>query len=196
METDQNVVNRLFDRLKEIFPKWRDIWQTDGELKAAKRQWTKTLVRNGCADVQMIQAGLEAARESGWARPPSPGQFVKWCIESAKQAAGIPEKEKAIVEVMRLLRMGKHNRQKAPMSPPIYQMCMFMDWHLVQYFTAERAEKAIERAYDQMVDHWRAGKPFAEKPIAIEENPSGVVHTRASREKAKKVLGDLIKELK
>lgn len=196
-EIEQKVVDRLFDRLKEIFPKWREIWQTDGEVKAAKRQWTKSLVKHGVADVQMIQMGIESARESGWVRPPSPGQFVKWCIESAKEKAGIPSKENAVSQIMAIARKSDHARKRAQLCPAMYQVSRFIDWYDFRRLNAEDASKAISRAYDQMVEHWRSGRPFAEQPTMLEHgNPSGVTHTKEGREAGLERIRKLKESLK
>lgn len=196
-EMDRKFVNQLFVRLQEIFPKWREIWQSDGEIKAAKRQWTKTLVRHGVSDAQMIQLGLDEARESGWVRPPSAGQFVNWCIEGAKEKAGVPSKENAVSQIMAIARKSDHARKRTRLCPAMYQVSRFIDWYDFRRLNADDSAKAIARAYDQMVDHWRSGRPFAEQPTMIEHgNPSGVTHTRESREAGLERIRKLRESLK
>jgi hypothetical protein len=193
---DQKVINKLFKRLQEIFPKWREIWQSEGEVKAAKRQWAKTLIKKGVTDIEMIQAGLEQSRECGWVRPPSAGQFVAWCIESAKERAGIPGKDNAVSQIMALLKRGDHNRRRTNLNPAMYTMSRLIDWYAMKTKGQEDARKAMERAYDNMVEHWMNGHDFYEQPTMIEDsNPSGAV-TKASREKGKEALSQMIKDLK
>jgi hypothetical protein len=193
---DQKVINKLFKRLQEIFPKWREIWQSEGEVKAAKRQWAKTLIKKGVTDIEMVQAGLEQSRECGWVRPPSAGQFVAWCIESAKERAGIPGKDNAVSQVMALLKRGDHNRRRTNLNPAMYTMSRLIDWYAMKTKGQEDARKAMEKAYDNMVEHWMNGHDFYEQPTMIEDsNPSGVV-TKASREKGKEALSQMIKDLK
>jgi hypothetical protein len=195
-EMDQKVINKLFKRLQEIFPKWREIWQSEGEVKAAKRQWAKTLIKKGVTDIEMVQAGLEQSRECGWVRPPSAGQFVAWCIESAKERAGIPGKDSAVSQVMALLKRGDHNRRRTNLNPAMYTMSRLIDWYAMKTKGQEDARKAMEKAYDNMVEHWMNGHDFYEQPTMIEDsNPSGVV-TKASREKGKEALSQMIKDLK
>ena len=193
---DQKVINKLFKRLQEIFPKWREIWQSESEVKAAKRQWAKTLIKKGVTDIEMVQAGLEQSRECGWVRPPSAGQFVAWCIESAKERAGIPGKDNAVSQVMALLKRGDHNRRRTNLNPAMYTMSRLIDWYAMKTKGQEDARKAMEKAYDNMVEHWMNGHDFYEQPTMIEDsNPSGVV-TKASREKGKEALSQMIKDLK
>jgi len=193
---DQKVINKLFKRLQEIFPKWREIWQSEGEVKAAKRQWAKTLIKKGVTDIEMVQAGLEQSRECGWVRPPSAGQFVAWCIESAKERAGIPGKDNAVSQVMALLKRGDHNRRRTNLNPAMYTMSRLIDWYAMKTKGQEDARKSMEKAYDNMVEHWMNGHDFYEQPTMIEDsNPSGVV-TKASREKGKEALSQMIKDLK
>jgi len=195
-EMDQKVINKLFKRLQEIFPKWREIWQSEGEVKAAKRQWAKTLIKKGVTDIEMVQAGLEQSRECGWVRPPSAGQFVAWCIESAKERAGIPGKDNAVSQVMALLKRGDHNRRRTNLNPAMYTMSRLIDWYAMKTKGQEDVRKAMEKAYDNMVEHWMNGHDFYEQPTMIEDsNPSGVV-TKASREKGKEALSQMIKDLK
>lgn len=190
-EIDERVINRLFKRLKEIFPKWREIWQSDGEVAAAKRQWTKSLLKAGVCDVELIQLGIDAARDTGWVRPPGPGQFVKWCIEAAKERAGIPSKENAISQVMAVAKKSDYARKRTRLVPAVYQMCRFIDWYKMRFATVDQAEKWIAKAYDEMIDHWKKGNEFAEQPLLVEhKNPSGVV-TKASREKGRKTIAEL-----
>jgi len=194
-ELDKRVVNKLFKRLQEIFPKWREIWQTEGEVNAAKKQWAKQLVRQGVSDVEMIQAGIEQARASGWVRPPSAGQFCTWCIEAAKERAGIPGKDNAISQIMALLKRGSHNRKRTNLGPAMYTMSRMIDWYEMNQLDSERAHKAMARAYDEMIKHWRNGHAFYEQPALVEHgNPSGVV-TEASRKKGLETLAKLRGEL-
>jgi hypothetical protein len=144
----------------------------------------------------MVQAGLEQSRECGWVRPPSAGQFVAWCIESAKERAGIPGKDNAVSQVMALLKRGDHNRRRTNLNPAMYTMSRLIDWYAMKTKGQEDARKAMEKAYDNMVEHWMNGHDFYEQPTMIEDsNPSGVV-TKASREKGKEALSQMIKDLK
>lgn len=196
-DLDQRIVDRLFENLKAIFPKWREIWQTDGELKAAKKQWTRAIVKQGLADPQLIKLGIEKSEAIGWVRPPSPAQFCQWCIEGAKEKAGVPSKENAVSQIMAVARKSDYARKRTKLCPAVYQMCRFIDWYDFQKLNVEKATKAAERAYDQMVDHWRSGRPFAEQPTMIEQqNPSGVTHTKESRERGRQILQELIGDLK
>lgn len=195
-ETDQKIVDRLFVRLQAIFPKWREIWTSDGELKAAKKQWTRAIAVKGLADPQIIKLGIEKAEIIGWVRPPSPAQFCEWCIDGAKEKAGIPSKENAVSQVMAVARKSDYARKRTKLSPSVYQMCRFIDWYDFQKLNVEKATKAAERAYDQMIEHWRSGREFAEQPTMIEHtNPSGVV-TKASRQRGKETLASLKEALK
>ena len=192
---DQKVISKIFVRLQEIFPKWREIWQSEGEVNAAKRQWAKTLVKHGVTNIAMIQMGINTARETGWVRPPSAGQFVKWCIDAAKEQAGIPTKADAVTEIMNLNRMGKYNRREAKISRAIYQMYTFISWYDFSMKTSEAAEKAAAGAYEQMIEHWKKGLPFAEKPVMIDkQKPSATVteeNQRAGRAALKKIMKGL-----
>ena len=192
-DLDQRIIDRLFVRLKAIFPKWREIWNTDDEIKAAKRQWMRSIVSKGVADPSMLKLGIDRAEVIGWVRPPSPAQFCEWCIDAAKALAGIPSQADAISQIMTVARRGDHNRRHTKMTPAIYQMYRFIDWYSFSQKKTEDAEKMAARAYDEMVDHWRSGLPFAEQPIMIEEHkPSGVV-TKSNRDAGRAAMKELMK---
>lgn len=153
-------------------------------------------MRRKIADPKLVDAGLIKAEDSGWVRPPSAGQFCDWCIEVAKEKAGVPSKENAVSQVMAVARKSDYARKRTKLCPAVYQMCRFIDWYDFQKLNVEKATKAAERAYDQMIEHWRSGRPFAEQPTMIEQkNPSGVV-TKASREVGKQTLANLKEALK
>lgn len=196
--TDQDirVIDKLFERLKAIFPKWREVWASDGELKAAKQQWTRALVAQGLTDPHLIKLGVDKAQVIGWVRPPAPAQFCLWCIEGAKGQAGIPDKDQAVTQIMQLARKSDYARKRTVMSPAVYHVCRLMDWYEFRRLTVEQAVKATERAYDEMVDHWRAGREFFEQPVMVEhQNPSGVKHTEASRKRGLEIINELKKGL-
>jgi len=117
-------------------------------------------------------------------------------MDVAKERAGIPSKENAVSQIMAVARKSDYARKRTKLCPAVYQMCRFIDWYDFSRLNAEKATKAAERAYDQMVDHWRSGREFAEQPTMIEsQNPSGVV-TKASREKGKETIRELMRNLK
>lgn len=196
-DLDQRIVDRLFENLKAIFPKWREIWQTDGELKAAKKQWTRAIVKQELADPQIIKLGIEKAEAIGWVRPPSPAQFCQWCMDGAKEKAGIPSKENAVSQVMAIAKKSDYARKRTKLCPSVYQMCRYIDWYKMRFANVDTAQKWIDKAYDEMIKHWREGKPFAEQPTALEnKNPSGVKHTKESREAAIERIRNLKESLK
>lgn len=144
----------------------------------------------------MIKLGIEKAEVIGWVRPPSPAQFCQWCIEGAKEKAGVPSKENAVSQIMAIARKSDHARKRTRLCPAMYQVSRFIDWYEFRRLNAEKSAKAIERAYDQMVEHWRSGRPFAEQPTMIEHgNPSGVTHTKESREAGLERIRKLKEEL-
>jgi len=153
----------------------------------------RSIVSKGVADPSMLKLGIDRAEVIGWVRPPSPAQFCEWCIDAAKALAGIPSQADAISQIMTVARRGDHNRRHTKMTPAIYQMYRFIDWYSFSQKKTEDAEKMAARAYDEMVDHWRSGLPFAEQPIMIEEHkPSGVV-TKSNRDAGRAAMKELMK---
>jgi len=153
----------------------------------------RSIVSKGVADPAMIKLGIDRAEVIGWVRPPSPAQFCEWCIDAAKVNAGIPTQAGAVTEIMNLNRMGKHNRREAKIAPAIYQMYKFISWYDFSMKTSEAAEKAAARAYEEMVDHWQKGLPFAEQPVLIEEKSPWGVKTKPNSDAAKAAMKEMMK---
>ena len=154
----------IFDRLQSIFTKWREIWATDGEVAAAKRQWVRELIHRRVTDPELIKAGLRTARATGWVRPPSAGQFADWCIDYAMEQAGIPTIGEADQAIDRKLR-----GMTQPMTGALFQLSTYLDWFELRRADQQTITIRVKTAHKRMVDHWMAGAPWDEPPTAIED---------------------------
>lgn len=72
-------VDRLFVRLKAIFPAWRTAFDSDETYQEAKRLWLEALVNNGITTVAQFKRGIVCAERSANPFMPSVGEFIAWC---------------------------------------------------------------------------------------------------------------------
>lgn len=80
----EQLVDSLFRQLKQIFPAATQTnLRTEAEEKIAKRQWIAAFAENGIRTREQLSAGIRHARASSSPFWPSPGQFIKWCKDSA-----------------------------------------------------------------------------------------------------------------
>lgn len=161
--SDIDLINRLFKRLQAIFTKWREVWPTDAEVAAAKRQWMRELVQRRVTDWELIKTGLRKASATGWVRPPSAGQFADWCIEYAMEQAGIPTLEETLTAIDRKLR-GFHQ----PMEGALYQVKRYLNWFELKASDTQTVGYRVKAAHKRMVDHWLSGAPWDEPAPALE----------------------------
>lgn len=95
------VIDQLFVQLKGIFSGWRSPWPDGNHEGAAKREWVVAMMEEGVSDIACLCFGLRLARKvsSDNVFPPSPGQFIDWCL--SPEAFGLPDAEKALNHALR-----------------------------------------------------------------------------------------------
>ncbi|MDA3978993.1 replication protein P [Gallibacterium sp. AGMB14963] len=86
-------VDRLFARLKAIFPAWQAAFDGEEGYQEAKRLWLEALVNNGVTTAAQFKCGIAQAERSGSPFFPSAGQFIAWCKTDDYAALGLPTVE-------------------------------------------------------------------------------------------------------
>ncbi|NEX88342.1 hypothetical protein G4923_06400 [Aeromonas rivipollensis] len=97
-DRDTQVVSKLLEQLKVIFPAWLRSFPTPQVQERALREWTVALVEANCTSRDQLAQGMRVARSQGIPFFPSPGMFIKWC-EITPESLGLPTLETALVEV-------------------------------------------------------------------------------------------------
>ncbi len=123
-----------------------------------------TLVEQGVTNKSLIEYGLRAARNSGWVRPPSAGQFCQWAWSGAEAAAGIPSPQQALDHTLERIRNPRTRWQGA-----MHHLGTLLDWHTLRRSSTEQIKTAVERALERTRDHWRSGQPFAQ-PVSVDDS--------------------------
>ncbi|AVP94656.1 replication protein P [Aeromonas rivipollensis] len=97
-ELDTQVVARLFEQLKVIFPAWQRAFPNPEMQARALREWTVALVEANCTSREQLGHGMRVARQQQIPFFPGTGMFIKWC-QITPESLGLPTLETALVEV-------------------------------------------------------------------------------------------------
>lgn len=165
------VIDDLFDRLKAIYPAWRQAWPTDSEFNAAKREWIAEFMRAGIRRIEQIQHGLRLAAQDRGAFVPAVGVFVGWCFDPG--AFGLPTAEKAYSQAMR----NTHVAQVADARwthAAIYHAAVAAGFHSLQNLNRELGFKRFDKCYQEQCRRLGRGETLAPAPIAALPNPARV----------------------
>lgn len=73
------VIDHVFNKLKVIFPAWKQSITTQEMENSIKREWLTGLQENGINTTGRLSDGFKGARASTSPFFPSCGQFVDWC---------------------------------------------------------------------------------------------------------------------
>lgn len=83
-DSAERLVDSLFRQLKQVFPASDNTsLKTPEQEASAKHQWLAAFAENGIRTREQLSAGMKHARASESPFWPSPGQFIKWCKDSA-----------------------------------------------------------------------------------------------------------------
>ena len=97
-EQDTQVVAKLFEQLKVIFPAWQRAFPNPEMQARALREWTVALVEANCTSRDQLSQGMRVARAKPEPWFPGAGEFIQWC-QITPESLGLPTLETALVEV-------------------------------------------------------------------------------------------------
>ena len=83
------LIDRMFVRLKSIFPAWKHAFDSEIEYNETKQVWLEELFKAGVVNPQSLKRGLDLAAKSESPFFPSVGQFITWCSEDYHEL-GLP----------------------------------------------------------------------------------------------------------
>lgn len=73
-----DIINRIFNKLKLIFPAWRQNFKTEKDYLDTKALWLETLIEEKITTQEQIELGLKGAKNHNSPFFPSIGQFIHW----------------------------------------------------------------------------------------------------------------------
>ncbi|MCU7216615.1 replication protein P [Pseudomonas sp. VE 196-7] len=105
------VVNDLFQRLRGIFPAWRQAWPSTEALDAAKAEWLKEFADVGIRTLEQIEFGIQKCRKLKKPFAPSVGEFIAMCVPSPEDF-GMPAPADAWLEAL----MGTYSHEAVKLA--------------------------------------------------------------------------------
>jgi hypothetical protein len=194
------LVNQIFERLRAIYPAWKQAMPDNDAVRASKKEWLGGLMDAGIADWGLIQAGVDACRGSGSPFWPSVGQFIGYCHKAAMERMGALETMAAYHHLLAYYTRPVDLREPCDLDPLVYHTISqagFDTYRFRTEMTAENSVKYFSEQYRGTITHASTGGTL-KAPIKKEhriENPSGVTHGNCE-DIARKTLDDLKRMLK
>lgn len=145
-ERDTQVVSKLIEQLKVIFPAWQRSFPTLEMQERALREWTVALVEANCTSRDQLSQGMRVARSQEIPFFPGPGMFIKWC-EITPESMGLPSLDTALVEV----------RTRRYTHPAVELAAKATSWER-QTLSLDAYRPVFEQAYAQLLRRVVAGE--------------------------------------
>ncbi|MBS4689873.1 replication protein P [Aeromonas veronii] len=145
-ERDTQVVSKLIEQLKVIFPAWQRSFPTLEMQERALREWTVALVEANCTSRDQLSQGMRVARSQEIPFFPGPGMFIKWC-EITPESLGLPTVDAALVEV----------RTRRFTHPAVELAAKATSWER-QTLSLDDYRPVFEQAYAQLLRRVVAGE--------------------------------------
>lgn len=184
------LIDRMFIRLKSIFPAWKQAFASEAEYNETKQVWLEELFKAGVVNPQSLKRGLDLAAKSESPFFPSVGQFIAWCEFENYHELGLPTPEELSSRIQKYFGYAKepHNfkfRSKAEyyLLKTIYDGYSKKKW--------EDCQKAMPKILAEVAEKVKTGFEFPQIPELIEQKPK-VISPEVSRNgvaKIKEIMG-------
>ena len=184
------LIDRMFVRLKSIFPAWKHAFDSEIEYNETKQVWLEELFKAGVVNPQSLKRGLDLAAKSESPFFPSVGQFIAWCEFENYHELGLPTPEELSSRIQKYFGYAKepHNfkfRSKAE----YYLLKTICDGYSKKKW--EDCQKAMPKILAEVVDKARTGFEFPQIPELLEQKPK-VIPPEVSKNgvaKIKEIMG-------
>jgi len=184
------LIDRMFIRLKSIFPAWKQAFASEAEYNETKQVWFEELFKAGVVNPQSLKRGLDLAAKSESPFFPSVGQFIAWCEFENYHELGLPTPEELSSRIQKYFGYAKepHNfkfRSKAEyyLLKTIYDGYSKKKW--------EDCQKAMPKILVEVAEKVKTGFEFPEIPELLEQKPK-VIPPEVSKNgvaKIKEIMG-------
>ena len=184
------LIDRMFIRLKSIFPAWKQAFASEAEYNETKQVWLEELFKAGVVNPQSLKRGLDLAAKSESPFFPSVGQFIAWCEFENYHELGLPTPEELSSRIQKYFGYAKepHNfkfRSKAEyfLLKTIYDGYGKKKW--------DDCQKAMPKILAEVAEKVKTGFEFPEIPELLEQKPK-VIPPEVSKKgvaKIKEIMG-------
>ena len=100
------LIDRMFARMKSIFPAWKQAFDNVEDYNATKQVWLEELLKADVVTPAKLKRGLDLAAKSGSPFFPSVGQFVEWCNTETYTDLGLPTAKELRQEINKFMAYG------------------------------------------------------------------------------------------
>lgn len=157
------VVNDLFERLKILFPAFRQSWPTEHEFATAKQVWTEAFCLSKMSSTANIELGLKRFMMMSTPFVPTPGEFIGMC-RPRPEDVGAPPVDEAYLEVIR--NSYPYEKNKVWTHPCIYHAWTECDTYHLANTQSEKSKADFAQTYLKAVQDKFDGKPMKTIPEA------------------------------
>ena len=184
------LIDRMFVRLKSIFPAWKHAFDSEIEYNETKQVWLEELFKANVVNPNALKRGLDAAAKSESPFFPSVGQFIAWCNNYNNHELGLPTQDELEARLQKYFGYAKepHNfkfrsRAEYYLLKTIYDGYGKKKW--------EDCQKAMPKILAEVVEKARTGFEFPQIPELLEQKPK-VIPPEVSKNgvaKIKEIMG-------
>ena len=184
------LIDRMFVRLKSIFPAWKHAFDSEIEYNETKQVWLEELFKAGIVNPQSLKRGLDFAAKSESPFFPSVGQFIAWCNNYNNHELGLPTQDELEARLQKYFGYAKdpHNfkfrsRAEYYLLKTIYDGYGKKKW--------EDCQRAMPKILAEVVEKARTGFEFPQIPELLEQKPK-VIPPEVSKNgvaKIKEIMG-------
>ena len=164
------LIDRMFVRLKSIFPAWKHAFDSEIEYNETKQVWLEELFKANVVNPNALKRGLDAAAKSESPFFPSVGQFIAWCNNYNNHELGLPTQDELEARLQKYFGDAKepHNfkfrsRAEYYLLKTIYDGYGKKKW--------EDCQKAMPKILAEVVEKARTGFEFPQIPELLEQKP-------------------------
>ena len=163
------LIDRMFIRLKSIFPAWKQAFASEAEYNETKQVWLEELFKAGVVNPQSLKRGLDLAAKSESPFFPSVGQFIAWCQFEDYHALGLPTAEDLIQRYKNYMGYARFNQHEFKYQSKAEYWVLKTLYNQYWNKPLDDTLKAIPRILNEAAEKVRSGFEFEDIPEMIEQ---------------------------
>lgn len=184
------LIDRMFVRLKSIFPAWKQAFDSEIEYNETKQVWLEELFKAGVVNPQSLKRGLDLAAKSESPFFPSVGQFITWCGEDYHEL-GLPNEAELYQRYKTFLGYARFNLDEFQYRSKLEFWLLKNLYEKCKKKSEEDTLKTIPKLLTEAVEKVRSNFPFEDIPKMIPTKPS--FYDKAKADKARDSLMAMMK---
>ena len=163
------LIDRMFARLKSIFPAWKHAFDSVETYNETKHVWLEELLKAGLVTPQSLKRGLDLAAKSESPFFPSVGQFIAWCQFEDYHALGLPTAEELIQRYKNYMGYARFNQHEFKYQSKAEYWVLKTIYNQYWNKPLDDTLKAIPRILNEAAEKVRSGFEFEDIPEMIEQ---------------------------